>query len=82
MIGFYLLDQNQQGTTETVSQLPTSIQRNNQLGFIQQQPSIFLLFFFGIILYYLDVPLQQQSWQNNQLFQSTFVHIALFRNSS
>jgi hypothetical protein len=46
LIGFYLLDQNQQGTTETVSQLPTSIQRNNQLGFIQQQPSIFLLFFF------------------------------------
>jgi hypothetical protein len=48
-------DQNQQGTTETVSQLPTSIQRNNQLGFIQQQP---------------NVPLLQQSWQNNQLFQN------------
>jgi hypothetical protein len=38
LIGFYLLDQNQQTTTGTVSQLPTSIQPNNQLGFTQQQP--------------------------------------------
>jgi hypothetical protein len=34
----WLQDQNQQTTTGTVSQLPTSIQPNNQLGFTQQQP--------------------------------------------
>lgn len=64
-----LLDQNQQFTTTDITpQLPQPIQRNNQFGFIQSQPSIHLLYFYlFVIIFRLDAPLQQSFSQNTDI---------------